>query len=159
MLAASCSFMPLPRTIMPISRCAVVLYSSPHQNQPVLAAFQNISHHCISHSLVNHGHPCLLTPGSAATYVSYPRLIGPRLSPHPDTHVLAMYPFATPSVIHMRNFCTLPFLVYLMWGPCSGKANLPHADTPEKPTLGVSYIAALRYLLHFPHTIPHGLRD
>ena len=144
---------------MPISRCAVVLYSSPHQNQPVLAAFQNISHHCISHSLVNHGHPCLLMPGSAATYVSYPRLIGPRLSPRRDMRVLAMYPFASPSVNRMRNLRILPFLVYPMWSPCSGKANLLHADSPEKLALGVSYIAALRYLLHFPHTIPRGLRD
>ena len=80
MLAASFSFMPLPRTIMPISRCAVVLYSSTHQNQPVLTA-PRTSHHCISHSLVNHDHPCLLMLGSAATYVSYPRLIGSRLSP------------------------------------------------------------------------------
>ena len=32
----------------------------------------------------------------------------------PSRHAfLAMYPFAPPSVIRMRDFCTLPFLVYL----------------------------------------------
>jgi hypothetical protein len=64
---------------MPISRCAVVLYPL-HQNQTVIA-FQNITHHRISHSLIIHDHPCVLMPGSAAIYVSYPRLIGPRPPP------------------------------------------------------------------------------
>ena len=139
-----------------LSRCTIFLAPS-----------KPTSPHCPSEHIPSLHLPLTRSPRSSlpsyARICCHIRIVSPTNSSSslpPSRHaVLVMYPFASPSVIRMRNFCILPFPAYPMWSPCSGKANLLHADTLEKLALGVPYIAALRYLLHFPHTIPHGLRD
>lgn len=44
----------------------------------------------------------------------------------PSRHACSGHvPFAPPSIVRMRTFRTLSFLVYLMRSPCSSKADLP----------------------------------